>query len=150
MVCTVRVDADWTPRNFNDICNERGQFGHQLLANCLIFAFNIRGTSTRVSLKLMLKRAFRCGPEFFQQAAERMLDNVLVPSAATLTRARFYIDTAWMLQMRQTHQRIIEGGGVMFGLLDSSPQGGRNWLLAEYTCILPHRLEAAGEAADTL
>eukprot|EP00974_Lingulodinium_polyedra_P107114 10369905-Lingulodinium_polyedra.AAC.1 len=79
-----------------------------------------------------------------------MLQGILLPSPASLSRARFYADLAWMRTMARKHQALIEGGGLLFGMLDSSPQGGRNWLLSEYTCLLPDSLDRASEALETM
>ena len=79
-----------------------------------------------------------------------MVDKVALPSPATITRLRFYADVAWMTTMASKHQAIIEGNGLLFGNLDSSPQGGRNYLMSEYTCMLPGKLEAAFDATQTM
>ena len=57
------------------------------------------------------------------------------PSAATITRARFYTDVGYMLWMRGEHDKMLENDCILYGCSDSSPQGGRNWLMIEYCCV---------------
>ena len=56
------------------------------------------------------------------------------------------MDVAWMVRMREKHREMIVDGGFLFGMLDSSPQGGRNWLMVEYSYV---RGEASLAALDS-
>ena len=88
-------------------------------------------------MHVILRRAFSVVPRGVGQAAIEMIDKVGLPSPATLSRARFYADVSFMMAYRDRHAAMVSGGAVFFGLLDSSPQGGRNYLMSEYTCVQP-------------
>ena len=45
---------------------------------------------------------------------------------------------------------MIKAGGSIYCMIDSSPQGGRNWILSEYTYISDEKLETAGAAAESM
>ena len=44
------------------------------------------------------------------------------------------------------YQEMVANSGICFGMLDSSPQGGRNWLMCEYTHVRGEAIQAASEA----
>jgi hypothetical protein len=51
-----------------------------------------------------------------------------LPSGATLSRMRGRLDVAWMLTMRSIlHTMMQDGGLVMYPMIDSSPQAGRDY-----------------------
>eukprot|EP00959_Pyramimonas_sp_CCMP1952_P031485 660324-Pyramimonas_sp.AAC.1 len=89
---------------------------------------------------------------------DTVLSGTMWPSPATISRARLYLDVAWMLHMSGVHLGIVKHNGVLFPMFDSSPQGGRNWCLMEYTHIsddrpghvfrIAHRTGALGNCSD--
>ena len=129
---------------------QKGRFRAEFLISCLVFTFNLKSTSAGAPLKRIMRRCFRCTPPELRDGLDRMLAAAELPSPATLVRARFWADVAFMRSMAATHQRIIQGGGILFGLTDSSPQGGRNWLLSEYTFLKPKCFTMAAEAVETM
>jgi hypothetical protein len=55
-------------------------------------------------------------------------DRLRLPSKATISRMRGRVDTAWMLTFRSIlHNMIMDGGVVMYPMVDSSPQAGRDY-----------------------
>ena len=44
---------------------------------------------------------------------------------------RLYVDVAYMLLKRKQFETLLESRPVFFGLIDFSPQGGRNWEIFE-------------------
>ena len=136
--------------HYNKHTLSHGGYADDFLCSCLIFSFHLKGATSSAPLKLVLSRAFRCASPTLRMCADRMLCRALVPSPATLVRARFYCDVAWMCILAEKHKLLIENGGILFGLLDSSPQGGRNWLVSEYTCLNPGVFEQAAEAFEGL
>ena len=72
------------------------------------------------------------------------------PSLATISRARFYLDCAFMAHMRSVHARLVGRNGVVFGQWDSSPEGGRNWFMHEYDAIQEDDLENMKDVAMML
>ena len=132
-------------------------FAPLFLIHALIFSFHLRSTKKTANMKkwghetnalnVVMARALRCFPPEVASLAQLVVQKMVLPSAATMTRARFYLDVAWMLQMSQFHSRLISEGACLYGMLDSSPQGGRNWLMTEYSGIHGGSLiEAAGSA----
>ena len=63
-----------------------------------------------------------------------------IPSPATLSRLRGRMDVAWMLVWRQElAQMLADSGLVMYPMVDSSPQAGR-----DYEMLVLSILRAAG------
>ena len=59
-----------------------------------------------------------------------------MPSAATLSRAQLIIDTAYMLCMREVLASLVADTSSCVQLkMDSSPQGGNDYLVIEFTHI---------------
>ena len=60
-------------------------------------------------------------------------EGVATPSAATLSRARLVADMLLCLQRQEAWARsgLLQGKALIYLTADSSPQGGRDWLLVE-------------------
>ena len=55
-------------------------------------------------------------------------DRLRLPSKSTMSRLRGRVDVAWMLTFRSIlHNMILDGGVVMYPMVDSSPQAGRDY-----------------------
>lgn len=72
----------------------------------------------------------------------------VVPSQATLYRHRLTIHMAYCLvAQRRAADMMATGGIVVWGTMDSSPQGGHNWLMCGFSamrCVdLPDSLRKA-------
>ena len=81
----------------------------------------------------------------------RLVDSVntdIMPSPALISRGRLVIDGAYMRYMRDVHEEFVNKGGVLFGGVDSSPQGLANWLISEYFMIKEEDLDRLFEMAD--
>ena len=52
-----------------------------------------------------------------------------------------------MREMADVHDELIRDEALLFGMLDSSPQGGRNWMMSEYAGIRGSDIEDAAESA---
>jgi hypothetical protein len=130
---------------------EHGQFQPLFLTQCVFFSFSTRGASPAGGadpLKTVLMRAVKCLPAAAQGFLDHLLSNARFPSPAALTRFRLYVDVSWMTYMQDVHDKLLDFGNcVFFGASDSSPQGGRNWLMHEYICIPGDKLFEVGEAA---
>ena len=64
-----------------------------------------------------------------------------IPDKSTISRARFMLDVALMCFFREYNHRMLAGGGMArYGMLDSSPQGGRDLLLVSVMSIPRDRL----------
>lgn len=73
-----------------------------------------------------------------------------IASSATLSRARLLVDVAYMLFMRDEFAKMFQPTTpkpTLFALIDSSPQGGRNWELTEIHDIRGEALSECGDAA---
>ena len=73
-----------------------------------------------------------------------------MPSGATISRARLYVDVGFMLLRQDYHDIIMASDPVLYGLVDSSPQGGRNWQLFEMHFIDGQHLKTCADAARAL
>ena len=60
-----------------------------------------------------------------------------VPSASVLSKRRLSIDTAVILLTRESILQLVAGGATCHMMIDSSPQGGRDYELALLSFILP-------------
>ena len=72
------------------------------------------------------------------------------PGRKALIRARLAFDVAYMLIMREVHQAHVDMQSIAFGLIDSSPQGGRNWLLHEYRMFRGDMIDIAKDTVFEL
>ena len=73
-----------------------------------------------------------------------------LPSAPTISRARFLIDVSWMLVRRDA---LLQGGAadyLRYMLVDSSPHGQHDWLLCEYYAIYKDDITRLASAVDML
>ncbi len=75
-----------------------------------------------------------------------------VVSPSTLSRARLTVDVSYMLVMRARHDALVGSDAlpVIYALVDSSPQGGRNWELTELQYITGPDLAPTAAAARQL
>ena len=117
----------------------------------------------------VLELSIRCAfpPEVARQLLQ-LLEGMPVPHAASISRWRLQVDVAFMLWQRKQHAAMVsrddDAGDIpLYVLSDSSPQGGRDWLLTEthvagliktpmetfeVACTLICRLQAMREASD--
>ena len=84
---------------------------------------------------------------FPKDTAEHLLQLVQdlpLPSPATLSRWRLRLDCAFMLVQRRRYQSLLEQGSLyIYALCDASPQAGREWFMTEV-----HTLSAATMEGD--
>ena len=125
-------------RVFGDWNTELGHFASYqsaFLLECLVMSFALRDAGT---LETSFKQAVRLLPPVWSSSLGNLMrDGQCMPSAATLSRARLYVDVGYMLFRQNYHEGLIheEFPPALYGLIDSSPQGGRNWELFELDCI---------------
>jgi hypothetical protein len=128
---------------------EHGSFQPLFLIQCLFFAFTTRGSNKSLGpnpYRALVLRAIDTLPPSAKTYLTDMLATVVYPSAAMITRARYFIDVAWMLLWAQRHHEFVSKGGVLFGMSDSSPQGRRDWMMSQYLAIKGEDLLEVGEA----
>jgi hypothetical protein len=115
------------------------------LLECLVLSFGLRSSS---SVGAAMLQAARCLPPVWAASLSGVIQGTKsTPSASTLSRARLYVDVGFMLCMQQEHALLLAESPILFGLVDSSPQGGRNWELLEmYGIRGPDVFEAADQA----
>jgi len=63
-----------------------------------------------------------------------------------VSRARFYVDVAWMLRMRERHLEFLASDGALFTMSDATLQSGKNLMMSEYTAIKGESLAAVNDA----
>ena len=62
----------------------------------------------------------------------KLIETAPTPDQSTLSRWKIPLDAGLMLLEREMFMNLLRGGGIAtFGMLDSSPQGGRDWLLSQ-------------------
>lgn len=84
-------------------------------------------------LELVIAQAIRVAcPEQLAEELLRLVRNLPVPGAATLSRWRFRVDVSFMLQQRATFGELLRRDSMFFYILcDASPQAGREWFMTE-------------------
>ena len=115
-----------------------GRYASWFAIHSVMFASFLKN-SDRLSgaLKQALSMAF--APNIASDLLEA-LGSVALPSAATLSRWRLQFEAASSLLMREdVSQALLSEGLTLHVLIDSSPQGGRDWLLTEVH-MLGHKL----------
>ena len=74
-----------------------------------------------------------------------------MPSPATLSRSKLWLDVCMMLRYRDMHRAYLEERKVtMYVLCDASQIAGRNLMMTEYCCIPGNKLLGAAEAANAM
>ena len=140
--------ADDTARD----AGQRGRYTAWFAIHAVMFASHLKNSDTVDSaLRAALHMAFQK-----DVAADllHMLEQSATPSAATMSRWRLIFEAATCLRLRELfegyfqispcpqpepQQEELEQCNITFhALLDSSPQGGRDWLLSELQ-VLGHR-----------
>eukprot|EP00439_Symbiodinium_sp_Y106_P028549 s5651_g3.t1 len=111
------------------------------LVKCLCAAMRLRN---RGDLKSVLKLALDSMPGF---AGSDCIDDSAfkVPSAASLSRAQLLVDMAYCCYWQN---KLESMKGPLFIWLDSSPQGGVDWLLSVLRYVPDASLQAAVSAAQ--
>jgi hypothetical protein len=115
--------------NWNHRLQKFASYKAGFLLECLVLTFALRSAS---DLKSTLVHAVQVLPPVWRSSLlSLMRDDASLPSAATLTRARLLVDVAFMLMQQRIFRDLLQTRPVLYGLVDSSPQGGRNWELFE-------------------
>ena len=124
------------------------------LLQTLWFAFSLKSDAAlKQALLHSLKVLFpRTGHAFLEKAISE--DSMPLPSRSILVQARFFLDLAFMKHMREQNalrfQNTEEIGSALHLLIDSSPQGGFNWLMIQCLWISEADLSKAAAAAKDL
>ena len=105
---------------YNLATQSHGRYRAIFLIQCVMLSFHLKSSST---VGLALQRAFAVLPDIWQKTLSACFSVECVPSGATISRARLYLDAAFMSYMREKHERLIDEEAVFFALTDSSPQG---------------------------
>ena len=112
-----------------------------------------RDLRNRLALKRALQKesSFALEPSLARMVLEHE-DWDLVPSAHTLGRANLQVDIAYMLVLRKEFQtrKAKRLKAWMFLKVDSSPQGGKDWLLAETATLTTEDVAKLMVAFNTL
>ena len=106
------------------------------------FGLNAISASMELACKLL--------PPIAQGFLAYLKKGGLFPSPAMLCRGRFLLDVAFMALMSDVFEALCLNGAVLYGLLDSSPQGGRNYLMTEVFYIAECYILICFEAALAL
>ena len=108
-----------------------------LLQN-LWFAYNLR--SDHVLRDALLNAVRVLYPKTRHGFLEQIIsdESLPLPSRSILVQARFFLDVALMKRMRAIHADRFgadKPSSALYLLVDSSPQGGFNWMMAQYVWI---------------
>ena len=136
-----------------DSLGGQGRYNVVFLLQTLWFAFNLKSDAVlRESLFHAVKVLYPGTQNtFFEQA---LANGVLpLPSRSILTQARFFLDLAFMSYIRAQNAArypIKEECGALHLLVDSSPQGGFNGLMAQLLWISDADLRRTAVTANQL
>ena len=119
--------------DFSKLAESHGRYRALFLIQCVLLAFEVKSSS---SLAIVMQRAFAVLPEFWSTTLAQCFNLEYMPSGATISRSRLYLDASFMLYMRERHEELICASSVFFVLMDSSPQGFQNWMMSE-ACSCP-------------
>ena len=141
--------------NWRESSRSHGSYAPLFLVHALIFSFSLRTTQKSIgtpnnALQTILRRALHCFAPELRSAIDNMIANIALPSAATMSRHKFIFDIVWMKTMADFHRCIVDDDALLFGMMDSSPQGGRNWLMSEYSGLRGRDLLDAARAAQAM
>ena len=114
--------------SFNKELQAFCQYRASFLLQCVLFSLKLKSSSL---LCKAMKLAMRCLPPYWSAVLESVISSKVMPSAATLCRARLFLDVSFMLMMQSWFESQVEAGSVFYLLADSSPQGQQNWLMIE-------------------
>jgi hypothetical protein len=123
------------------------------LIQVLAFSFGCRnqsGCMTSLGGDSMFRRALNLLPDIAQQFLTHLHVQAVTPSRSTVCRCRLFVDVAFMRLKCERHAEFAKSDGVAFGLLDSSPQGGRNWLMIEVFYINGADLSSSFQATEKM
>ena len=120
------------------------------LVQCFIMSRDLR---SRRALKQVLSKAIKLALD--PALAYSVLQNEdweMVPSASTLSRANLQVDIAYMLVLRKEFQAEKARGVRRYRFLkvDSSPQGGKDWLLSEVVALSSEDMKKLTTAFNAL
>ena len=139
--------------HWNALLGQRGHFSGVFIVQVLIMCFFSRGTTASMgsdAVGYVVRKVTKTFAPEAQHYLEQLLRGFRYPSPATVSRCRLYLDVAFMRYMADKHSEMCDGDVVLFGLADSSPQGGRNWLISEYMGVRGEHLQHVSEAITNL
>ena len=121
----------------------RVRYNAKLLFCCVVIRFDVACGSGEFieTFGKIMRRVSRTLSSSLKVTTSQFETALTCPLLPTISRARFYLDCAFMTHMRSVHARLVGRNGVVFGQWDSSPQGGRNWFMHEYDAIQEYDLE---------
>ena len=131
----------------------RGRYNIVFLLQTLWLAFDLKSDAVlRNALLHAVKVLF---PKTRHGFLEQIIsdESMPLPSRSILTQARFFLDLAFMKRVRQENALRYPIGqecGALHILVDSSPQGGFNWLIVQMLWIGGGDLRKATADANRL
>ena len=139
------------------VLQQRGGYNAEFLCQTLMFTFMVRGTGSSKPVSnpygLVVHRVLQTMPPHVRQMAEDMIAGSTWPSPMVIVRGRLYLDVAYMLSWQARHAKLHENeeeDSALFSMVDSSPQGGRDWLMHAETNIPSSKLPEALMLAESL
>ena len=116
-------------QRFKSSPEDQDRYKSTFLINCLVLSGMICNDSNmRDVVEQSIKTVFSSS---LAASLLKLLDSVKVPSASTMHRARFQVDVGLMLLSQSCFKELLDSCTAFscYALCDSSPQGGRDWLL---------------------
>jgi hypothetical protein len=112
----------------------RSIFRPAFMLQALVLCFDLRSSA---SLRRVVEQSVKLLSPSWSVALSTMLSSMrhVVPSAASLTRHRLFVDVAYMRWMRDLHQQLLATDTCFYNMLDSSPQGRYNYEIFQYVAI---------------
>ena len=124
----LKNSAEWKGRSVEGLVGKHGFKTVHLIEVIMHCSLLKNKSQVAESLKSALRILL---PPDLSASLLREADKLPIPSDYVLSRFQLALDTGYMMWMRDRFRHIVETHGVIFSLSDSSPQGGRDWLLSE-------------------
>ncbi len=144
--------GDWDPRLGKFVSYRAG-----FILEAMNLSFGLRSAG---SLTASMHQSFRLLPETWRSSLSCLMSSAesdsvhqhVMASPATLSRARLTVDVSLMMLMRERHDELLHASvpPVVYILVDSSPQGGRNWELTELQIVRGEDIRRAATYAREL
>ncbi len=133
--------SHWSP-----LVGAHGKYSSDFLIACLRVALGsvLFSGQKGAALRSRMLRVASCLPQSLATVLKDQLEHAQIPSDATMSRRKLYLDTAFMCEKRADFHEGSERGDIYILLIDASPLSHDNILMFEHWAINGLMLDSAG------